>query len=190
MCLCFKRKYKKKKKALTKKCTPRLLKAIKKKRRRRRRRKITLFECQFNQHESTNWGYYFLRVLLETGPPFYVVIRATWSSTRCRARNVPSFLSYFKTLSFGSTSWIEPATFRSAVKRSTGWASPAACSICVLALVPIRFLSNWAIAVSCNFLHFLEFTHARTTWLPPGCLETTSMKSKPVNLCQSEKELK
>ena len=49
----------------------------------------------------------------------------TWSSEPgegllvCRARNVPSFLSYFKTLSFGPGSWIEPATFRSAVKRST-----------------------------------------------------------------------
>ena len=45
-----------------------------KKKKKRRRRKSTLFECQFNQHESTNLGHYFLRLLLETGPPFYVVI--------------------------------------------------------------------------------------------------------------------
>ena len=80
MCLCFKRKYKKKKKkkgGLNKYMYTAPIESNKKKRRRRRRRKITLFECQFNQHESTNWGYYFLRVLLETGPPFYVVIRAT-----------------------------------------------------------------------------------------------------------------
>ena len=37
---------------------------------------------------------------------------------------VPSFLSYFKTLSIGPVSGIEPATFHSAVKRSTDWANP------------------------------------------------------------------
>ena len=51
--------------------------SIESNKKKRRRRKSTLFECQFNQHESTNWGHYFLRLLLETGPPFYVVIRAT-----------------------------------------------------------------------------------------------------------------
>ena len=40
-------------------------------------------------------------------------------------REVPSFLRYFKTLSTGQAPEIEPATFRSAVKRSTDWASPA-----------------------------------------------------------------
>ena len=104
-------------------CIPRLLKAILKKTKQNKnekRKKSTSFECQFNQHESTNWGHY--------------------------------------------------------------RANSAACSIFVLALVPLSFLSNLAIAVSCNFLHFLEFTHSRTTWLPPGCLETTSMKSKSENL--------
>ena len=49
----------------------------------------------------------------------------TWSSepregpAACRAKEVPSFLSYFKTLSIGPASGIEPATSRSAVKRST-----------------------------------------------------------------------
>ena len=39
---------------------------------------------------------------METGPPFYVVIRATRRSMQlCRAMEVPSFLSYFKTLSIG-----------------------------------------------------------------------------------------
>ena len=37
-------------------------------------------------------------------------------------------LSYFKTLSIGPTPGIESATFRSAVKRSTDWANPAAVS--------------------------------------------------------------
>ena len=39
---------------------------------------------------------------------------AVWS-----AKAVPSFLSYFKTLSIGPAPGIEPATSRSAVKRST-----------------------------------------------------------------------
>ena len=37
----------------------------------------------------------------------------------CRAKGVPSFLSYFKTLSIGSAPGFEPAISRSAVKRST-----------------------------------------------------------------------
>ena len=36
-----------------------------------------------------------------------------------RAKEVPSFLSYFKTLSIGPAPGIEPVTSRSAVKRST-----------------------------------------------------------------------
>ena len=128
MCLCFKRKYEKKKKKkgdLNKYMYTAPIEGNKKKKKRKRR----------DRH-------------------------FTWSSEPregllvCRERNVPSFLSYFKALSFGPASWIEPATFGSAVKRSTGWASPAACFICVLALVPLSFLSDWAIAVSCNFLHF------------------------------------
>ena len=45
--------------------------------------------------------------------------------TICRAKAVPSFLSYFKTLSVGSVPGIEPVTRRSAVKRSTNGANPA-----------------------------------------------------------------
>ena len=55
----------------------------------------------------------------------------TWSSMPCKSlpawsatTGVPSFLSYFKTLSIGPVSGIEPATFHSAVKRSTEWANP------------------------------------------------------------------
>ena len=43
-----------------------------------------------------------------------------------RTKEVPSFLSYFKTLSIGPAPGIEPATSRSAVKRYTDWAKPAA----------------------------------------------------------------
>ena len=42
------------------------------------------------------------------------------------SHEVPSFLSYFKTLSIGSTPGIEPATSRSAAKLSTDWAYPTA----------------------------------------------------------------
>ena len=44
----------------------------------------------------------------------------------CRAKEAPSFLSYFKTLSIGPVPGIEPATSRSAVKRSADGANPAA----------------------------------------------------------------
>ena len=50
----------------------------------------------------------------------------------CRAKVVPSFLSYLKTLRIGPVPGIEPATSRSAVKRSTDWANPAAEVIKVL----------------------------------------------------------
>ena len=50
----------------------------------------------------------------ETGRPLYLVIR-----TACSEKGVPLFLSYFKTLSIGLAPGIKPATFRSAVKRST-----------------------------------------------------------------------
>ena len=43
-----------------------------------------------------------------------------------RTKEVPLFLSYFKTLSIGLAPGIEPATSRSAVKRSTDWDNPAA----------------------------------------------------------------
>ena len=49
----------------------------------------------------------------------------TWSSepreglTICRAKEVPSFFSHYKTPSVGPVQGIEPSTSRSAVKRST-----------------------------------------------------------------------
>ena len=44
----------------------------------------------------------------------------------CSAKGVPSFPSYFKTLSIGPASRIKPATSHSKVKRSTNWANLAA----------------------------------------------------------------
>lgn len=45
------------------------------------------------------WVSTYLALLLETGSPHYVVIRAKRRSTVCRAKAVPLFLSYFNTLS-------------------------------------------------------------------------------------------
>ena len=69
----------------------------------------------------------------------------TWSSEPreglaicSRAKVIPSFLSNFKTLSIGLTPGIEPATSRSAVKRSTDWANPAAVEIKFNKIVVIK----------------------------------------------------
>ena len=84
-------------------------------------------------------GTLFLHPLMETGLPFYVVILAA-----CSAKEVPSFLSHFKTLSNGPAPGIEPATSRSAVKRSTDWANPATvtnyCESCILTFTLPDFL--------------------------------------------------
>ena len=77
-------------------------------------------------NESTNWGHYFNVSYWGRGRHF------TWSSEPreelaiCRAKAVPSFLSYFKALSIGPARGIEPATSRSAVKLCTDCANPAA----------------------------------------------------------------
>ena len=56
----------------------------------------------------------------------------------CSAKRVPSFLSYFKTLSIRLAPGIEPATFRSAVNRFTDWANPAA-------IIVYGFLHIWKV---------------------------------------------
>ena len=66
----------------------------------------------------------FLRLLLETGLPFYIVIRPREGLAVCRDTAIPPFLSYFQTLSTGLAPWIEPTVSRFAVKRSTDWANP------------------------------------------------------------------
>ena len=60
---------------------------------------------------------------METRSPFYVLIRDTRRSSRLQCKG-STFVS--KTLSIGPTPGIELVTFRSAVKRSTDWANPAA----------------------------------------------------------------
>ena len=78
---------------------------------------------------STNCGHYFYVSYWRRDRHF------TWSSEPreglaiCRAKAVPSFLSHFKTLCIVPVPGIEPATSRSAVKRSTDWDHPAAVTI-------------------------------------------------------------
>ena len=78
------------------------------------------------KHESANWGHYIIYVSYWRRDRDF-----TWSSepcegpAACRAKAVPSFLSYFKTVSIGPAPEIEPATSRSAVKHSTDLANPA-----------------------------------------------------------------
>jgi len=82
------------------------------------------------------WVSMYLARKYQLGTLFYVYHRRrdchfTWSSEPrqgvaiCKAKAVPSFLTYFKTLSNGPAPGIEPATSRSTVKRSTDWANPA-----------------------------------------------------------------
>ena len=61
-----------------------------------------------------------LRLLLETGPPFYVVIRATRRSSRWQGKGSTFISQLFYALG------IEPATSKSEVKRSSDWTNPAA----------------------------------------------------------------
>ena len=60
----------------------------------------------------------YFHLLQGMGPPFYIIGHPSYP------KEVPSFLSYFKTLSSGSALGIEPTTSCSAVKHSTNWANP------------------------------------------------------------------
>ena len=92
------------------------------------RRRTTPLECKCIYDESTNCGHYFYvsywrrdrYVTWSSGPREG---SAAWS-----AKRLPSFFSYYKTLSNGPGPGIDPATSRSAVMRSTDWAKPA-CSV-------------------------------------------------------------
>ena len=67
----------------------------------------------------------FLHLLLETDRHLTWSLEPREGSAAWSAKILPSFFSYFKTLSNGPTPGIEPATSRSAVMRSTDWANPA-----------------------------------------------------------------
>ena len=84
----------------------------------------SLFECQCIWHESTNWRHYSYVSYWRRDRHFTWSCKLREGLAICRAKGVPLFLSHFKTLSVGPVLRIEPATTRSAVKRSTDWAHP------------------------------------------------------------------
>ena len=92
----------------------------------RLKKKALYLSVKCIKHESANWGHYIYVSYWRRDRHF------TWSSepwegpAACRAKAVPSFLSYFKTVSIVPAPGIEPATSRSAVKHSTDLANPAA----------------------------------------------------------------
>ena len=101
-----------------------------------------------------NWGHYFY-----TGLPFYVVIGGTRRSSCLQVKRVPSFLSYFKTLSTCPPPGIEPATSLSAVKRSTDWANPAR-------PITIKFrIRKETSKPQTNYHWYLRFSYLAPYWL-------------------------
>ena len=77
-------------------------------------KKSTFSECQCIWKESTNKKHNFLRdrhFTLSSEPREVLSV--------CKAKGVPSFLSYFKTLCIDPAPRIELATSRSAIERST-----------------------------------------------------------------------
>ena len=96
---------------------------------------------------ESSWGHYFYISLWRRDRHF-----ETWSSEPCEglpvcsARQNLSFSVTFKTLSIDPAPGIEPATSRSAVKRSTDWANHAAVK-----------MVRWNIKTFYFFLFFLLF---------------------------------
>ena len=77
-------------------------------------KKCTFSECQCIWKESTNKKHNFLRdrhFTLSSEPREVLSV--------CKAKGVPSFLSYFKTLCIDPAPRMELATSRSAIERST-----------------------------------------------------------------------
>ena len=63
---------------------------------------VLVFECLVYLIRTNYLGTLLLRLLLDTRPPFYVIIRSTPRSHRFAGKNkVPSSRSYFKTMSIG-----------------------------------------------------------------------------------------
>ena len=71
-------------------------------------------------------GTLFLRLLRRRGRHFLWSSELREGLAVCVEKTVPSFLIYFKIPSIGPTPGIKPTTSRSAVKRSTDLANPAA----------------------------------------------------------------
>ena len=70
-------------------------------------------------------GTLFLRLQLEMGPPFYIVIWAAQRSSCLQGKGGNFISQFFKTPSIGPAPGIEPLTSHSAIRHSTDWANPA-----------------------------------------------------------------
>ena len=78
----------------------------------------------YSVQNYSNWGHYILRLLLETEPPFYVVIQATRRSSHLLSKGSTFISQLFQLVVLrpwvlGPAPGIESATFRSAVTLST-----------------------------------------------------------------------
>ena len=124
-------------------------------------------------HESTNWGRYFYFFYWRRDRHFTLQSEPREGLAVCRAMGVPSFLSYFKTLSIGRTPGIEPTTCRSAVKHSTDWANPAATNKMnnlLLTSIACKYHAhyNWCKCLRCTYT-----THPVCSHTTPFSLKST-----------------
>ena len=124
-------------------------------------------------HESTNWGHYFYFSYWRRDRHFTLQSEPREGLAVCRAMGVPSFLSYFKTLSIGRTPGIEPATCRSAVKHSTDWANPAGAkkmNNLLLTSIACKYHAhyNWCQCLRCTYI-----THPVCSHTTPFSLKST-----------------
>ena len=99
-----------------------------------------------------------------SGPPFYVVIRATRMSSRLQCELIPSFLSYFRALSNGPAPGIDPTISLSAVKRSTDWANPPAVIQLLLHQSVSFFLFHLNVIIQTMFKSFYLVKLHNKTW--------------------------
>ena len=82
------------------------------------KKKRTLFESIFTLAPKYKLRRLLLRLLLETGPPFFLRGHPSQAKVWLFARQ-RLYLSYLRTLSIGPAQEIEPATSRIVVKRSS-----------------------------------------------------------------------
>ena len=90
-----------------------------------REKKALYLSVNVFRSRKCSLGTLFLFLLLETGPSFYVVIPAAQRFSRLQCKGT-TFISqlFIEDRKSGTVPGIEPATSRSAVKRSTDWANP------------------------------------------------------------------
>ena len=99
----------------------------------------------------------------------------------CRAKGVPSFLSYFKTLSIGPARKTVPPTSRSAVKRSADWATcnPA------LSRSTCTVLKGWLCITCEEVLAILLWGHFQMRKIYLGGRGSSDKKTSISHLCSN-----